>query len=80
LLAALGLIAVFAGASNAPVSSIIMGAELFGFNIFFYLLLACTMAFMFSGFTGIYSAHPMGNIKRKYYQKILQFQRNFHKQ
>lgn len=80
LLAALGLIAVFAGASNAPISSIIMGAELFGFNIFFYLLLACAMAFLFSGFTGIYSAHRMGETKRKYYQKILQLHRNFHKQ
>ncbi|MDP3930076.1 MAG: chloride channel protein [Bacteroidota bacterium] len=70
-LAALGLIAVFAGASNTPLACIIMGAELFGANAIFYMALSCFVAFLSSGFKGIYSSHPMGKWKSDFYFKYL---------
>jgi H+/Cl- antiporter ClcA len=54
LLAGLGFIAVFAGATNTPIASSIMGAELFGPFYFPYFMLACFKAYFFSGSTGIY--------------------------
>jgi len=54
LFAAIGFIAVFAGATNTPIACTIMGAELFGSNYIFYFAVACFMAYYFSGRTGIY--------------------------
>jgi len=54
LLAGLGLIAVFAGATNAPIASSILGAELFGPHYFLYFVVVCFMAYFFSGPIGIY--------------------------
>lgn len=56
LCAALGFIAVFAGATNTPVACIIMGIELFGMGSFIYYALACEAAFLLSGPVGIYTA------------------------
>jgi len=64
LLASLGLVAVFAGASNTPLASTLMAIELFGpsspglFNRGFvvYVALACGLAFLVSGHRGIYAA------------------------
>lgn len=56
LCAALGFIAVFAGATNTPVACIIMGVELFGTGSFIYYALACEAAFLLSGPIGIYTA------------------------
>ncbi|MHA4847156.1 voltage-gated chloride channel family protein [Flavitalea antarctica] len=56
LFAAIGFIAVFAGATNTPIACTIMGAELFGSdNIVFYAV-ACFTAYYFSGHNGIYSS------------------------
>ncbi|HEY6900853.1 MAG TPA: voltage-gated chloride channel family protein, partial [Puia sp.] len=56
LLAGLGFIAVFAGATNTPIACTIMGAELFGPQPILYYAIACFTAYYFSGRTGIYSA------------------------
>jgi H+/Cl- antiporter ClcA len=53
-LAALGFVAVFAAATQSPVASAVMGAELFGIEIFPYLLLVCILALLFSGEKRIY--------------------------
>jgi H+/Cl- antiporter ClcA len=54
LFAAIGFIAVFAGATNTPIACTIMGVELFGSdNIIFYAV-ACFTAYYFSGHAGIY--------------------------
>jgi H+/Cl- antiporter ClcA len=56
LFAAIGFIAVFAGATNTPIACTIMGAELFGSdNILFYAV-ACFTAYYFSGHSGIYNS------------------------
>lgn len=56
LFAALGFIAVFAGATNTPLACTIMGIELFGGTHTLLFAVACFTAYLFSGHTGIYSA------------------------
>lgn len=59
LFAAMGFIAVFAAASNTPIASTLMGAELFGTNNIFYFAIACFTAYYFSGHTGIYHSQRL---------------------
>lgn len=56
LFAALGFIAVFAGATNTPVACTFMGIELFGGEHTLLFAVACFTAYFFSGHSGIYSA------------------------
>ncbi|RAJ06685.1 H+/Cl- antiporter ClcA [Chitinophaga skermanii] len=56
LMAGLGFIAVFAGATNTPLACTIMGVELFGGEYLVYYALACFNAYIFSGKMGIYSS------------------------
>jgi H+/Cl- antiporter ClcA len=56
LLAAIGFVAVFAGAANTPLACTVMAMELFGPAIGPYAALACVVSFMFSGHSGIYRA------------------------
>lgn len=55
LLAAIGLVAVFAGASNTPLACTLMGVELFGGGILLYVFLGCVVAYLVSGHRGIYA-------------------------
>jgi H+/Cl- antiporter ClcA len=54
LMAGLGFIAVFAGATNTPIACTIMGIELFGAGNTLYYAVACFTAYYFSGHSGIY--------------------------
>ncbi len=56
LMAGLGFIAVFAGATNTPIACTIMGVELFGTGNVLYFAVACFTAYYFSGHSGIYHA------------------------
>jgi H+/Cl- antiporter ClcA len=56
LFAALGFIAVFAGATNTPLASTVMGVELFGSEYALFFAVACFTAYFFSGESGIYSS------------------------
>ncbi|QHS54476.1 voltage-gated chloride channel family protein [Mucilaginibacter sp. 14171R-50] len=56
LFAALGFIAVFAGATNTPLACTLMGIELFGGHYALFFAVACFTAYFFSGEKGIYSA------------------------
>ncbi|MDB5135468.1 MAG: putative voltage-gated ClC-type chloride channel ClcB, partial [Mucilaginibacter sp.] len=56
LFAALGFIAVFAGATNTPLACTFMGIELFGGEYAVYFAVACFTAYFFSGHSGIYSS------------------------
>lgn len=56
LLAGIGFVAVFAGATNTPVASAIMGIELFGYEFALYFIVACFMSYFVSGSTGIYKS------------------------
>jgi H+/Cl- antiporter ClcA len=62
-LAALGFVAVFAGATNTPVACTIMAVELFGGGILLYAAVACVLAYLCSGHTGIYLAQRIATSK-----------------
>ncbi len=69
LLAAMGFVAVFSGATNTPLACIIMGYELFGFQPVVFIAIACIVAFIFSGKKGIYVAQK-GGIKERLYRRL----------
>ena len=63
VLAGLGFVAVFAGAANTPIASTMMAIELFGVDIGVYAGVACVVAYLFSGHTGIYRAQRVEHSK-----------------
>lgn len=63
LMAGLGFIAVFAGATNTPIACTIMGVELFGGHYILYYAIACFTAYYFSGHSGIYLSQRIGQSK-----------------
>lgn len=63
LLAGCGFVAVFAAAANTPLACIFMGIELFGAEGGTYIGIACIVAYLFSGHTGIYKAQIVGSAK-----------------
>ena len=60
LMAGLGFIAVFAGATNTPIACTLMGIELFGADNVLYYAVACFTAYYFSGHSGIYNSQRIG--------------------
>jgi len=63
LLAAIGLVAVFAGAANTPLACTLMAVELFGSGLAVHAALACVASYWFSGHAGIYRAQRQGHGK-----------------
>jgi H+/Cl- antiporter ClcA len=63
VLASVGFVAVFAGASNTPLACAIMGIELFGGGGAIYLMLGCAVAYLASGHRGIYSTQRIDTPK-----------------
>ena len=55
LLAGMGFVTVFAGATNTPIACIMMAMELFGLDCGIYVTIACIVAYYISGNTSIYS-------------------------
>ena len=54
--AAIGLVAVFCGATNCPIASIFLSVELMGDGGLLYFALACGISYMLSGYNGLYSS------------------------
>lgn len=65
LLAAMGFVGVFAGATNTPIACTLMGIELFGIEAGVYLAIACVVSYLFSGHSSIYSAQVIGSAKHR---------------
>ncbi|MCW3807970.1 voltage-gated chloride channel family protein [Plebeiibacterium marinum] len=63
LLAGMGFVAVFAGATNTPIACTLMGIELFGAEAGVFIGIACATAYLFSGHTGIYGEQIIGSPK-----------------
>lgn len=61
--AALGFVAVFAGAANTPLTCLMMGIELFGAELAVPLSLACIVSYIASGHRGIYMSQRIGTPK-----------------
>ncbi len=63
LFAAIGLVALLAGATNTPISASIMAVELFGPQIVPYAALASVVAYLMSGHRSIYPSQILAIIK-----------------
>lgn len=63
LLAGMGFVAVFAGATNTPLACMLMGIELFGVESGVYIAIACVVAYLVSGHNSIYSKQRIGESK-----------------
>jgi len=70
LLAGMGFVAVFAGATHCVIASIIMGIELFGIQAGMYVGLASMVAYFASGMNGIYNAKLKIGVKYDLYNFI----------
>lgn len=59
LMAAVGFVAVFAGAANTPLACSVMALELFGAEVGAFAALACAVSYAFSGRATIYKAQRL---------------------
>lgn len=71
LLAGIGFVAVFSGATHTPIACTVMGMELFGIAPGIFIAIACTIAYFSSGSIGIYKSQIVKGAKYKLYQKFL---------
>jgi H+/Cl- antiporter ClcA len=70
LLAGMGFIAVFSGATHTPIACTVMGMELFGVESGIYIGIASLVAYYCSGSIGIYSSQIVKGAKYKLYQRF----------
>ncbi|MEI3791735.1 MULTISPECIES: voltage-gated chloride channel family protein [unclassified Chryseobacterium] len=68
LLAGMGFVAVFSGATNTPLASMLMGIELFGAESGVYIAIACVVSYLFSGHHSIYTKQKIGEAKNRRYE------------
>lgn len=68
LLAGMGFVAVFAGATNTPIACMLMGIELFGIESGVYVAIACMVSYLISGHTSIYGKQIIGETKHVHNQ------------
>ena len=68
LLAGMGFVAVFAGATNTPLACMMMGIELFGAESGIYIAIACVVSYLLSGHNSIYGKQIIGEAKNSRYQ------------
>ena len=57
--AAIGLVAVFCGAVNCPIASVVLSVELFGADAMLYFAIACAISYVLSGYCGLYSSQTI---------------------
>lgn len=69
LLAGMGFVAVFAGATNTPLACLMMAIELFGAECGVYVAIACVISYLVSGHNGIYGKQMIGEAKYNSYRK-----------
>lgn len=70
LLAGMGFVAVFSGATHTPLACTIMGIELFGIESALFISIACFIAYLASGSVGIYHSQTVKGVKYHVYEKI----------
>jgi len=70
LLAGMGFVAVFSGATHTPLACTIMGIELFGIDCGIYIGIACIVAYFCSGSIGIYHSQIVKGPKSILYAKF----------
>ena len=65
LCAACGMIGVFCGATNSPLSSLLIAFELFGFEGMPYYMFTVAICYTLSGYYGLYSSQRIMYSKHK---------------
>lgn len=70
LLAGMGFVAVFSGATHTPIACTVMGIELFGFESGVFIAIACVVAYFASGSVGIYHSQIVKGAKYKLYERF----------
>ncbi|MDD3571153.1 MAG: chloride channel protein, partial [Lachnospiraceae bacterium] len=63
--AGIGMIAVFCGVTNCPISSLILSVEMFGTEEILFFAIVCGVSYMLSGYTGLYSEQKIVYSKTK---------------
>lgn len=63
--AAVGLVSVFCGVTNCPLTSIILSVELFGSEGLILFAIACAVSYMLSGYIGLYNEQTIVYSKTK---------------
>ena len=63
VLAAVGYVAVFAGAANTPLACTIMGVELFGAGMIVPVAVGCVVSYVLSSHRSIYGSQRIGVAK-----------------
>ena len=61
----IGIISLFCGVTNCPVTSIILSIELFGSDGIVYFFLSCALSYMLSGNFGLYEEQEIRYSKLK---------------
>ena len=64
LCAAIGMVAVFCGVTNCPITSMLIAFELFGYDAVPYFLIAISVSYLMSGYYGLY--HDQTIVYSKY--------------
>ena len=72
LLAGMGFVAVFSGATHTPIACTVMGMELFGIESGLFIGIACIIAYFSSGSLGIYKTQIVKGAKYHLYLKFKQ--------
>jgi len=69
--AALGMVALFCGVTNCPISSLLLAIEVFGIDGLWFFALCCAISFMLSGNYSLYSEQHIvySKVKAKYINK-----------
>lgn len=70
LLAAMGFVAVFAGATHCIIASIVLGMEIFGYKAGIYIGIASISAYFSSGTRGIYASKLKYGVKFSVYNYL----------
>ena len=73
LLAGMGFVAIFSGATHTPIACTVMGMELFGIESGIFIGIACIVAYFASGSIGIYHSQIVKGPKYHFYEKINRF-------
>ena len=73
LCAAVGMTSLFCGVTNCPITSLLIGFELFGYDGMPYFLLSIAFSYMLSGYYGLYSSQKI--MYSKYHTKYINLTR-----
>jgi len=71
--AAIGMVSLFAGITNCPIATIVLGIEMFGAGAVHYFIIAVTVSFLLSGRLSLYDKdkYPFKRLKAEFSQKKL---------